>query len=177
MTITQFSRQSPRPRWPTPGGGAVLTAILVFGTPGVALPLVQPHHDLMGGCLDVVADCEAKGDGRSDDTAAFNHCIVMATGATGCVYVPAKSFGVTGVAINVSDVQLWIAAGATLLPPAGVTAGIEGLVLIGSAVDPAPAHNVSVVGVGGQFVLDCTLQVVIQPSCCTLASLPADLWP
>eukprot|EP00037_Helgoeca_nana_P017418 m.165179 g.165179 ORF g.165179 m.165179 type:complete len:409 (-) comp23984_c0_seq2:710-1936(-) len=134
---------------------------------------VQPQADVpraTAGCLDLVADCGAKADGH-DDTAAFNGCIAKASHAgggngygygCGCVTIPAGQFGVTGVVLDVSNVALFFDPEATVKPPTGQTTPIEGLIVIGSQVTSTPAHNVSVLGVGGQFTVDATLQGVIN---------------
>lgn len=112
-------------------------------------------------CIDVQADCGATGTGVTDDTAAFQRCVAAAVRRQGCVVVPGGTYSVTGVHLNVSNIHLFIRAGATLQPPPRNTRGIEGLLLIGSDVGAAPAHNVSILGVGGQFVLDCRQQAAI----------------
>jgi|EP01043_Picozoa_sp_COSAG02_P057029 hypothetical protein len=113
-------------------------------------------------CLDIKSDCGARGDGHGDDTAAFQKCVATAHCCGGCVRVSVGTYPLTSVAINVSDIALLIDAGTELRTPTGYESGPAGSGIFAIGADDAtPAHNVSVVGVGGQFVIDCTRQAVI----------------
>lgn len=116
-------------------------------------------------CIDVKLDCGAHGNGVGDDTVAFEQCIAKAHTKGGCVMVTAGTYPITCFAINISDVHMFFDPGATLNPPKGYVKGCAsaGLVQIGSSKDASPAHNVTVLGVGGgQFTIDCTLQATIR---------------
>jgi hypothetical protein len=121
-----------------------------------------PH----AGCLDLVADCDASGTGHGDDTHAFEHCVATAnTAGSGCINVPAGTYPTTGFGIGVPNVHFFFDAGATMTTPTGFE-GSAMLISIGSGkgIDPesgpGQAHNVSILGVGGQFTMDCTRQGV-----------------
>ena len=110
-------------------------------------------------CIDVRKDCGARGDGTGDDTSAFVQCIAAAHASPlGCLNVPAGTFPVTGISMNASNVRMMVDAAAVLRPPSTWQSGIDGLIVFGSSSNAALVHNVSVVGVGGQFTIDCTLQ-------------------
>lgn len=113
-------------------------------------------------CLGIQSDCGARGDGSGDDTAAFQKCVATAASGRGCIRVHVGTYSLTSVAINVSDLAIFIDAGTVLRTPTGYESGPAGggIFAIG-ADDATAAHNVSVVGVGGQFVIDCTRQAAI----------------
>eukprot|EP01050_Picozoa_sp_SAG11_P016527 SAG11_NODE_2264_length_3606_cov_1.320217_1_plen_1087_part_00 len=113
-------------------------------------------------CLDVKTDCGARGDGKGDDTAAFQRCVATAHCCGGCIRVAVGIYPLTSVAINVSDLHVFVDAGTVLRTPAGYESGpAGGGILVIGGTDAAAAHNVSIVGMGGQFVVDCTRQADI----------------
>ena len=136
------------------------TGILILTAATSATVLVSSAAAQL--CLDIKSECGARGDGIGDDTTAFQRCVARAHCCGGCIRVPSGTYPLTSVAINTSDLAIFIDEGTILRTPNGYESGPagDGIFAIG-ADDATPAHNVSVVGVGGQFVIDCTRQAAI----------------
>ena len=128
------------------------------------------------GCLDLVRDCGAKGDGQADDTAAFAVCqskikatrrsrggllahpdhldrdAVQVAAVPGCVVVPARHYRCIGVALATSHVAWLVAAGTVFSPPpvSQIAESRQGsLFLVGAQnrTDTTAVRNITVAGI------------------------------
>ena len=108
-------------------------------------------------CVDLVADCGAKADGSSDDTAAFAACQRLAAQRDGCITAPPRHFRCMGVALNTSHISWRVAAGAVFSPSSDMlksgsmfTVGAQG-----HHGDANLYENISIVGEWpGKFTVD-----------------------
>jgi hypothetical protein len=102
----------------------------------------------------------AKGDGATDDTAAFTGLI--ASGAQ-IIYVPAATYIVNGITFNVANQQIWFAPGAMLKAKAAlngnvVTISAAGVYIDGGIVDGNSGGVTASVGVKINAVADVMIE-------------------
>ena len=105
------------------------------------------------GCVDLVADCGAAGDGVTDDTGAFGVCQAAASaararsggGGGGCVVVPPRHYRVLHVVLGTSHIAWHIRPGATFSPRAGMRKA-DSLFYVGAAndSDTSLVRNISI---------------------------------
>lgn len=109
------------------------------------------------GCLDLIKDCGAKGDGTTDDTAAFATCqlkVATMPGDARCITASATTFRCINVSLTTSFVRWEFAGGATFLPALAMRrpenvfnvggvdmAGVPILVRNISIMGPSPDHK------------------------------------
>lgn len=109
-------------------------------------------------CVDLVADCGAAGDGKTDDTLAFIRCqeMVSKRARARCISAPPRTFACIAVPLVTSNV-VWRFSDGTVFKPRNGMSRSESVFYLGAqnATDTSQVRNVTISAAWpGEFVID-----------------------
>eukprot|EP00040_Diaphanoeca_grandis_P040772 m.262114 g.262114 ORF g.262114 m.262114 type:complete len:399 (+) comp44436_c0_seq1:218-1414(+) len=122
----------------------------------LGLVVLEKVFSFGNGCVNLVDDCGAHGNGKGDDTQAFIKCQELASRNDGCIVVPAGQFPCLAVPINTSNVVWRMDSGAVFVPRSGMTK-CDSVFYMGAqgSTDLGTFTNISFLGpIGEAFTID-----------------------